>query len=477
MAHGQGEARPVLQYRWRVESSKDEFAAVYYGLRNFPKHLNGRIKLSPEVAALVRGLDGNSSLDQVMSGASGAAAAELQALMEQGVLVDAAAKRQPATSGSYQTCVRCVNNDLVLPGLEFDEQGVCAFCQCYENVPDSGPLHGGTVTEKELLATAKTNPGRYDAMVLYTGGKDSSFLLWYLAKKLGLRVLAATWDLPFTNESSRRNMRAARYKLPNVEFVERSLPWDLIQKTSRELFDQVGLPCICPVISAVLFYPLAAWEKIPYVMDGVEAAQLIILGKIMNLPATTKSKELSDRELTIRQITRYLKPWLGSSDPWDEYLRLVKEKLVRVYEPLEQVLATTAPEALPLVKRLSSEDVYGTWDNVRSVIERELDWRMPAGQEGLLHTSCDIERVKDFSQYRRFVDMRTRSMPQSIIEISAAVHFRQITREQGLRELAERGYHDPPAELEALIKKLDIDPSGIDSLPGELPCICRGCHY
>jgi hypothetical protein len=162
--------------------------------------------------------------------------------------------RSPATRDNYQTCIRCVNNDYVISGLEFNTDGVCAFCQCYENVADSGPVHGGTITDEELLEASKNNPSRFDVMVLYTGGKDSSYLLWYLAKKLGLRVLAATWDLPFTNESSLNNMRAARYKLPTVEFIERSLPWDLVQKVSADLFDEVGLPCICPIISAVLSF-------------------------------------------------------------------------------------------------------------------------------------------------------------------------------------------------------------------------------
>ena len=102
---------------------------------------------------------------------------------------------------------------------------------------------------------------------------------------------------------------------------------------------------------------------------------------------------------------------------------------------------------------------------------------MPEGQEGLLHTSCDIETVKDYSQFRRFTDMRTRSMPQSIIEISAAVHFGHITREEGVVELSERGYFAPPTELSMLLKKLEISPVSIDSMPGERACICRDCTF
>jgi tRNA(Ile)-lysidine synthase TilS/MesJ len=34
--------------------------------------------------------------------------------------------------------------------------------------------------------------GRFDVAVFYTGGKDSTFLLYYLAKVKNLRVLALT---------------------------------------------------------------------------------------------------------------------------------------------------------------------------------------------------------------------------------------------------------------------------------------------
>lgn len=212
-------------------------------------------------------------------------------------------------------------------------------------------------------------------------------------------------------------------------------------------------------------------------MDGVEASQLIILSKIMNLPAATKAEQLSDRELSIRQVRRYTKPNLDSGDPWDGYLQLIKGKLGGAYDLLDRVLATTPPEELPLMKRLKSDEVYGTWGDARTIIEQELDWQMTEGQEGLLHTSCDIETVKDYSQLRRFADMRTRSMPQSIIEISAAVYFGHITRDEGVIELSERGYMAPPAELDMLLKKLDINTGSIDSMPGELACICRDCTF
>lgn len=468
---------PVLQYRWRVETGGDGPAAVYYGLRNYPDHLRGRIPVSPGAAAAVAALDGHRSLEAAAADAPAGVTAELAALAAEGVLVPAGIRRTPATPDHCRRCVRCVNDDYVLPGLEFDADGVCAFCQCYEKVPDGGPIHGGTVTDEALLAAAKENTGRFDAMVLYTGGKDSSYLLWHLAKKLGLRVLACTWDLPFTNDSSRANMRAARRRLDNVEFIERTVRWEDIRRVSAYLFDRVGLPCICPVIASVLFYPVAVHEKVPFIMDGVEAAQTIILSKVMGLTARPGAAPVSEAERTLRQIRRFVAPDLASGDPWDAFLALVRDALGAVYDPLRAALDVVDPEHPPLSKRLRSDTVYGSWGAVREIIERELDWRMPEGQTGLLHTSCDIETVKDWSQFRRFADMRTRQMPQSIIEISAAVHFGQITRDQALVELSERGYYHQPDAMAPLMHRLGFSLEAANACPGELPCIVSGCRF
>ena len=466
--------KPVLQYRWKMDRSGSQPTLLYYGLRNYPRHQDRVIGVRHETAELIDRFDGSLGLSEL---GEATASPELERLIQEGIIVDVAERRKPATPATRRTCVRCVNDDYVLPGLEFDRQGVCAFCQCFEKADDPGPLHGGTVTESDLLAASGKRSGRFDVMVLYTGGKDSSFLLWYLARKLGLNVLACTWDMPFTNESSRANARSARERLPNVEFLERTVRWTDIQRVSKNLFDATGLPCICPILSSVLFYPYAVIENIPFVLDGVEAAQTLILSKVMGLPAKTGAAGLSEAKLTLRQVRRYLVPDLDSGDPWDHFLTRVREELGSIYDPLAEALKRVDPAHPPLVKRLQTEQVYGTWADVRKIIESELGWRMPEGQEGLLHTSCDIETVKDWSQLRRFADMRTMQMPQSIIEISAAVHLGLITRDKGLMELAERGYYEQPRSLAPLMARLGLSLEEAQALPGELPCVVKGCRF
>jgi hypothetical protein len=392
-------------------------------------------------------------------------------LVEQGVVVDIHAVRRPATSDSCQTCTRCVANDYLLPGLEFDDRGVCALCRCYERVETSGVsnMPRESATDEELRSIAAWNRNsRFDVMVLCTGGKDSTFLLWYLAKKLGLRVLAASWNMPYTNETCRQNLRRSLALLPDVEFVERTLPWNLVRRAMQGQFQAVGLPCLCPVAAHALFYPLAFQEKIPLVMHGVEEVQLAVMSYVISGSGTaSKIKETRpDHRTNTLQFLRSMTDTAPVANPFGlgadfvRYKTSVRRVLDPIFKPLDEILARAEKDPdlpIPHLRRLETNVGYGSWAQVVELIRQEMDWHMPPGQKGLLHTSCRIETVKDWCQFKRFQAMRSTSLPQSVVELSAGVYFGLVSREDGLAELSELGYMQEPGVLAPLLEDLGID--------------------
>ena len=54
-----------------------------------------------------------------------------------------------------------------------------------------------------------------------------------------------------------------------------------------------------------------------------------------------------------------------------------------------------------------------------------MDWRAPAGQSSLLHTSCAIEPVKDYLQFQRFKAMQAKAKADAKARELAAVDSRQ----------------------------------------------------
>ena len=480
-------ARPSLQYRWQFSKAPDRPVVVYYGLRNPPRHTSAALEVDPAIAGAVAALDGSRALTDLPTALT--SHPQFARLVEEGVVVDVAEVRKPATRQDRQQCVRCVNDDYLLPGLEFDANGLCAFCQCYDRAKEAGASAGpqNFITEAELLEVARGNTGsRFDVMVLCTGGKDSTYLLWLLAKKLGLRVLAASWNMPYTNDTCRENLRRSIKLLPSVELIERTLPWDMIRQAMRKQFATVGVPCLCPTVAHVLFYPVAVEERIPFIMQGVEEVQLAAASYVMNElkspQETAQAPVLSHRETTLNffsMVARAPEPNPPHAMIADFllYQRSIRQHLDPLYRWLDRILAEARQDPdqhVPELRRLKTNEIYGSWKEVGEIITKEMDWEMPPDHKGLLHTSCRIETVKDYCQFKRFRNMRSTFFPQSIVEVSAGVCFGLISREEALVELEHLGYNEAPGVLAPLLNDLGISEQRLEDYGEMCFSLCDG---
>ena len=92
-------------------------------------------------------------------------------------------------------CKRCVMDDSI-PNISFDENGICSYCKSYDDIDSQYPLDGKQEDKILKIVDEIREKGRgkkYDCVIGVSGGCDSSYLM-YLAKKYGLRPLAATFD-------------------------------------------------------------------------------------------------------------------------------------------------------------------------------------------------------------------------------------------------------------------------------------------
>jgi N-acetyl sugar amidotransferase len=106
-------------------------------------------------------------------------------------------------------CTRCIYDERV-PGINFDEQGVCNYC----HQKDKLEKQYGTGTEEgerklnEIVEKIKRigAGNRYDCVVGVSGGTDSSYLIYLLVRKYGLRPLAVTYDNTWGEPVANQNM-------------------------------------------------------------------------------------------------------------------------------------------------------------------------------------------------------------------------------------------------------------------------------
>ncbi len=103
-------------------------------------------------------------------------------------------------------CSKCILPK-TFPGISFDADGVCNYCRNYKKIEVKG-----APALKEILSKYREigKNRKYDCMVCYSGGRDSSYVLYQLVKKHGLRVLAVTLDGGLITEFGYKNMERAK---------------------------------------------------------------------------------------------------------------------------------------------------------------------------------------------------------------------------------------------------------------------------
>ncbi len=105
-------------------------------------------------------------------------------------------------------CSKCLLPE-TFPFIHFDGKGECNYCRNYIRKNQPKPLSA----LKELVAPYKKTNGQPDCLVPFSGGRDSTFVLHFVKKELGLNPIAYTYDWGMVTDLGRRNIARVCGKL------------------------------------------------------------------------------------------------------------------------------------------------------------------------------------------------------------------------------------------------------------------------
>jgi len=376
-------------------------------------------------------------------------------------IVDESAKRvTPRSLDEARFCVNCAANDFIIPGLEFDENGLCPMCQTVDETKEL----------KSVVPIMNTFPrskkSRFDVAVFYTGGKDSTFVLYYLSKVLNLRVLALTWEIPYISENAAKSIQNAKRNLANVEFITRKVCDADLKKIYTHLYKISDNTCMCPSLAYVLFYPELVANKVPYFVAGNERAQLvglyynhiapklaygfannkalnffINLGRVLTLRPPLKKgqfhtlatmKQLAYGDNVFKKISGYGNALVSNAVEAIHTVPLM-------VKPLERAIRRSSWSGnIPAFVQVDLDEVCGgayNWKEIKDTIVSECGWIPPDESDKGLHTSCKIEKCKEYSQFKRFYEMKSDMIPFSALEIAIASRDKALSKAEAIAEL------------------------------------------
>ncbi|MCW9033342.1 MAG: 7-cyano-7-deazaguanine synthase [Rhodospirillales bacterium] len=182
-------------------------------------------------------------------------------------------------------CIQCVLPS-TFPGISFSEDGVCSICSDFaERKASIGPAKNLNSTLSKAIEAAKSQNRQYDAVVAFSGGKDSTFLMHMLRETFDLKLLAVTFDNGFLSEACSTNIRKVvnalnvdhlfiKYRQDHLNgiFLESALS-QIYPDHLTKFGSGVCISCIRMVMTATL--RTAIEKQIPMVMLGNSPGQLL----------------------------------------------------------------------------------------------------------------------------------------------------------------------------------------------------------
>lgn len=290
-------------------------------------------------------------------------------------------------------CIKCSLPE-TYETLEFAEDGTCNMCIQHEFKTDS--IDWGS-RKKRLDKIIEENRGKYeyDCIVPFSGGKDSTFTLYYLMKEYNLKPLVVQFNHGFMRPTVQKNNERT-FKMLGVDVISFTPNWKVVKRVMLEALIRKGDFC-WHCHTGIFSYPMqiALKYNTPLVLWGEPSSEY------------TAYYDYKDDEIEVvdeTRFNRFINLGITAEDMKGMVDRGSLEFDPRDFKPY------TYPDVRDLKKlRYRSECLgsYIPWDTKAQskLIMDELGWQgdqvegMPPGLYEYEKIECHMQGVRDYIKY------------------------------------------------------------------------------
>lgn len=212
---------------------------------------------------------------------------------------------------NYQICTNCVM-DTSDSRITFDENGVCDHCNDFYNntLPNWHTDERGREELQKIVAKIKKEGEgkQYDSILGMSGGVDSSYMLHFAVKELGLRPLIFHVDGGWNTQLSKANIDCMMSKL-DLDLKVEVIDWEDM-KDFQLAFFKAGVPHIdIPQDHAFIatLYNYADKNNIKYILNGGNISTEGIRNPLEWLYYGTDMRQINDirKQFCTRPLKNY----------------------------------------------------------------------------------------------------------------------------------------------------------------------------
>ena len=332
--------------------------------------------------------------------------------------------------------------DTTAPGIAFDAAGMCSFCAVHDRMERAFPLGEAGQNTVQRLADTMRRAGRgrrYDCVVGVSGGRDSTYTLWYCVTQLRLRPLAVHFNDGFGNPVAGENMVRTCQRL-GVELRTVTSDW----RESKDLkiaFLKASVPDMeegTDLGIATALYGVAAKEGIRHLVIGQSFRTEGIA------PLSWNYLDGKYLRAVHRQFgTVPLRPW----QPNDPGFNLgIKEMMYYAF-----------------VRRIKTVTLLYHLDYVRTEVDEliigELGWKSPGA-----HYSDDL-----YQSLIYYLNRVKFNIDRRLFNYSALVRSGQMSREKALDRISRVNIIEDEAVIALCIKRLGLTRAEFDAIVAAPP--------
>ena len=326
-----------------------------------------------------------------------------------------------------QRCAKCLLPE-THETISFDKEGSCNICAQHQYKNEDINWDQQKI---ELDTLVKKYKGKhdYDCLVPFSGGKDSTWALYYLIKEYGLNPLVVRFDHGFMRPNLEENIKKVSRKL-GFDMITFTPNWKIVQKLMLRSFLDKGDFC-WHCHTGIFSYPMwiALEKKIPLVFWGEKSSEY-----------TSYFGYDDNEEVDEKRFDRFINLGIKAEDM---QLRIDEDI------DLKQLKPFSFPPAEDL-KKINLRSVclgtYIKWDVKKQskVIMEELDWKGDEVENvppeyNYEKIECYMQGVRDYIKFIK----RGYSRPSHLVALD--LRNGRISLEEAKRNVQEYEGKKPPS--------------------------------
>lgn len=337
-----------------------------------------------------------------------------------------------------KTCTKCCLPE-TQDSIRFDDNGVCNVCRQIEVKKEKIDWEERKKWLHELCDRFR-GKGSYDCIVPFSGGKDSTYTLWYLVEELKMKPLVVSFDHGFYRPQHLEN-RERTLKQLHCDFISFKASWKVVRELMLESLRRKGdfcWHCHCGVYAGSM--RVAVEKKVPLVFWGQPDAEYGSYGYSYERIQEVNEEQFNrfvNLGITAEDMAGMLPDWVTLRDlEMFRYPSLEEMKNVGV---VSLHLGSFIPWDPRVMGEIIREKLGWKWDLVEG-IPAEYGWEK---------VECMFTGIRDYCKFIKRGFGRTTHL--------ASIDIREgrKSREQGVR-LVEEYDGKRPASLDVFLELLDI---------------------